>query len=152
MIKVFGIGNTLLCDDAIGVRVLEKLLPAIQTLSPTIMGIIGETNSFFCLDFIEANDLIIIIDSTYLNVTPGTINYIPFSECDRFLAPSYSAHEVNLLKILRLEYPSINGYLIGIEISQIDFSTELSPLLEATLESICNEIFIFLKKAVKAHA
>lgn len=152
MIKVFGVGNVLLCDDAIGVRVLEKLLPYITVLSLPVESIIGETDYLFCLDCINEDDFIIIIDSTYLNIEPGTISYFLLSECDKFITSSQSAHEITLLKMLRLEYPKINGYLIGVEISQITFSLELSPLLKNNLENICKEILQFLEKAVKTYA
>jgi len=149
MIKLFGVGNILLCDDAVGVRVLEKLLPFIKSLSSPIEAFIGETDCFFCLDNINENDFVIIIDATYLNIEPGSVSYFTFSECNRFITPSQSAHEMTLLKILRLEYPKINGYLIGIEIAQITFSLELSMVLQHKLERICNEILKFLESVVK---
>ncbi|WP_069998689.1 hydrogenase maturation protease [Cellulosilyticum sp. I15G10I2] len=152
MIKVFGIGNILLCDDAIGVKVLEKLLPSIKMLSPHIDGIIGEMDYLYCLDCIDTSDFVIIIDSTYLNITPGTVSYIPFSDCECFITHSQSSHEITLLKTLRLEYPYIDGCLIGIEIDKIDFSLELSPVLQNHFESICKEILEFLKKVVKTYA
>ncbi len=152
MIKVFGIGNILLCDDAVGVKVLEKLLPSIKNLSPYIEGIIGETDCLFCLDCINQNDFVIIIDSTYLNINPGAISYIPFSECDKFITSSYSSHEMTLLNMLRIEHPHIDGYLIGIEINKIDFSLELSPILQSHFQSICKEILQFIEKVVKSYA
>lgn len=152
MIKVFGIGNILLCDDGIGVRVLEKLLPTIHSLSPQIEGIIGETNALFCIDCLNADDFVIIIDSTYLNLNPGTISYIPFSECERFITNPSASHQMTLLRLLKLEYPNIKGYLIGIEIERIDFSLDLSDVLEECFEAICTEILQFLKKVVNAHA
>ncbi len=152
MIKVFGIGNILLCDDAIGVRILEKLIDPIKSLSPHIEGIIGETDCYFCMDCIDKDDFIIIIDSTYLDLEPGTISYLPFSECDTFIKTTHSAHEMNLLKMLRSEYPEIQGFLIGIEISRIDFSLELSPTLHTKFDEICKQILLFLEKVVKVYA
>lgn len=148
MIKLFGIGNRLLCDDAIGVKVLEKLVPKIHTLYPMIEPIIGETDYLFCLDCILENDIVLIIDSTYINVEPGTISYFTFQECDRFINFSQSAHEMTLLKILRLEYPKVQGYLIGVEIAKVDFSLELSEALQLKLDRICREILQFLDKLV----
>ncbi|MDF2613788.1 MAG: hydrogenase maturation protease superfamily [Clostridia bacterium] len=152
MIKVFGIGNILLCDDAIGIRVLEALLPYINSLSPYLKAFVGETDCFFCLDCIDEDDYVIIIDATYLGIEPGSISYFTFSECSRFITPLSSAHEMTLLKLLMLEYPAINGCLIGIEIDKIDFSLELSPVLEGKMESICTEILKFLESVVKTYA
>lgn len=152
MIKVFGIGNILLCDDGIGVRVVESLLSDISLLSPAVVGIIGETDCFFCLDQIGENDCVIIIDSTYLGSPPGTVSFFPFSECKRFVTSAQSVHEMSLLKMLLIEYPNIKGYLVGIEIDKIDFSLELSTLLQNNFQAICKEILSFLESVVRTYA
>jgi hydrogenase maturation protease len=145
MIKLFGIGNILLSDDAIGVRVLERLQPDIHKLSPSIEAIVGETDALFCLECITPEDFIIIIDSTYLNTEPGTVSYFKLSECDAFVSASSSSHELTLLHLLRVYYPNLQGYLIGIEIERIDFSFELSLVLQNRLDAICTEILHFLE-------
>lgn len=150
MIKLFGIGNILLGDDAIGVRILERLQPDIHKLSPSIEAIIGETDALFCLDCINPEDFIIIIDSTYLNTEPGTVSCFKLSECDPFVCASSSAHEMTLLHLLRVYYPDIKGYLIGIEIECIDFSFELSSVLQNRFNAICTEILQFLQSLILA--
>ena len=64
MIKVFGIGNILLGDDGIGVRVVEKIKEEIKNISEDIDVIIGETDYLYCLNQIDEDDTIVIIDST----------------------------------------------------------------------------------------
>lgn len=150
-IKLFGIGNILLCDDAIGVRVLERLLPEIHHLFPEVEALIGETNYLYCLDYIHQDDFIIILDSTYLRLEPGTVSCFSFNECDNFITGSQAAHEMTLLKALKLEYPKIQGCLIGIEIARIDFSLELSEKLQSKLENICLEVIQLLHQLTKVH-
>ena len=50
MIKVFGIGNILLGDDGIGVKVVEKLNESIKSIGRDIEVIIGETDYLYCLN------------------------------------------------------------------------------------------------------
>ena len=56
MIKVFGIGNILLCDDGIGVRVAENLKEEIEALGDDIEVIIGKTDVLYCINKIEEDD------------------------------------------------------------------------------------------------
>ena len=118
MIKVFGIGNILLCDDGIGVRVIEYLKDQIIGIDKEIEVIVGETDVMFCLEQIEKEDFIIIVDSTYLNLKPGTITTLSLEQCDVFLNKLNSQHEESILRVLRTELREIKGYLIGIEIGK----------------------------------
>lgn len=148
MIKIFGIGNILLCDDAIGVRIAEKLKDCLISKFDHIKIIIGETDYLYCLSWVEPNDIVIIIDSTYLDLPPATLTLFTLNECDKFLESPSLAHEVTFLSILKHEYPSISGYFIGIEVAIIDFSLTLSPLLGSKLDDICNKILDIINKII----
>lgn len=137
MIKVFGIGNILLCDDGIGVKVIEQLEAEIREIDKAIQVIIGETDVMFCLEQIEKEDFIIIVDSTYLNLKPGTITTLSLEQCDVFLNKLNSQHEEGLLRVLRTEHREIKGYLIGVEIGKIEYSMELSEALKNIFLDIC---------------
>lgn len=141
MIKVFGIGNILLCDDGIGVRVAENLKEDIEALSDDIEVIIGETNAIYCINNIEYDDKIIVIDSTYFMTRPGMMVVKSLDECDEFTNYDYSLHEESLLTLLRKEKRDVKGYLIGIEISHIDYSEKLSKILNRKFKDICNRVY-----------
>lgn len=141
MIKVFGIGNILLCDDGIGVRVAENLKEDIEALSDDIEVIIGETDAIYCINKIEDDDKVIIIDSTYFMTRPGVVVVKSLAECDEFINYDYSPHEESLLSLLRKEKRDIKGYLIGIEISHIDYSEELSKILNKKFKDICTRVY-----------
>lgn len=148
MIKLFGIGNILLCDDAIGVRIAEKLKSYLISKSDLIEIIIGETDFLYCLSCVEPNDRVIIIDSTYLDLPPATISFFTLSEYNKFFKSPYLAHEVTFLSMLIHDYPNISGYFIGIEIAKIDYSLTLSPLLENKLDDLCNKILGFINEII----
>ena len=59
MIKIFGLGNILLCDDGIGVRVLESLREKLNQLGKDIELIIGETDYKYCIEQVKDDDFII---------------------------------------------------------------------------------------------
>lgn len=137
MIKVFGIGNLLLSDDGIGVRVVEELKDQLISLKDTIEVFVGETDYLYCLDKISDNDFVIIVDGTYFETNAGKITVLSFEDCDEFLQHSSTSHDENLLKVLRTEAPHINGVLIGIEIGKVSYSLELSPELQEKFSTIC---------------
>ncbi|MBC5630557.1 hydrogenase maturation protease [Clostridium sp. NSJ-6] len=141
MIKVFGIGNILLCDDGIGVRVAENLKEEIEALGDDIEVIIGKTDVLYCINKIEEDDEVIIIDSTYFMTRPGAVTVKSLDRCDEFINYDYSPHEESLLSLLRKERRDVKGYLIGIEISHIDYSEELSKILNRKFKDICTRVY-----------
>lgn len=141
MIKVFGIGNILLCDDGIGVRVAENLKEEIEALGDDIEVIIGKTDVLYCINKIEEDDEVIIIDSTYFMTRPGAVTVKSLDRCDELINYDYSPHEESLLSLLRKERRDVKGYLIGIEISHIDYSEELSKILNRKFKDICTRVY-----------
>ncbi|ACD53173.1 hydrogenase maturation protease [Clostridium botulinum] len=140
MIRIFGVGNVLLCDDGIGVKVCQCIKEKFKSYK-SIKFIIGETDLLYCLDYIEdmtSNDIAVIIDSTCFENIPGKVTLKSFKECDEFINMSFESHSETLLKVLRRDYRYINGYLIGIEISKIDYSLDLSVELTNKFDDICN--------------
>lgn len=141
MIKVFGIGNIILCDDGIGVRVAENLKEEIEALGDDIEVIIGKTDVLYCINKIEEDDEVVIIDSTYFMTRPGAVTVKSLDRCDEFINYDYSPHEESLLSLLRKERRDVKGYLIGIEISHIDYSEELSKILNRKFKDICTRVY-----------
>lgn len=152
MMKIFGIGNILLGDDGVGVRVVEKIKEEIKNISEDIDVIIGETDYLYCINQIEDDDTIVIIDSTYLDIKPSYVSYFDFKDCNRFIRYFNSQHESNLVKSLLIEELNIKGYLIGIEISKVDFSLELSKPIKDNFNNICLDVLKYIKEIYKDYA
>lgn len=145
MMKVIGIGNILLSDDGIGIRVVEELRKE-EAFEDNIEFIIGETDFYYCLDNINQGDFLIIIDSTILGKEPGAVTVIPFQDCDKFMVGVITEHGDSLIKVLRRENRTVKGICIGIEADTITYSTELSNTLKDSLQPILQEV-----KKVIAH-
>lgn len=139
MIKVIGIGNILLCDDGIGVRIVERLQTQ-NSHSDKVKYIVGDTDFWYCLDNIDRSDYLFIIDSTYLGKEPGSITEISLEECDKYLLNSLTEHGDNFVNVLRREEPDIRGTFIGIEVETIDYSIDLSKTLENKLDFLAVEV------------
>lgn len=148
MIRVFGVGNVLLCDDGIGVKVCEKIKTKYKS-NKDIDFIIGETDVMYCLDFIEKmqhEDTVIIVDSTCFGNDCGKIKLFKFEECDRFFNENMDNHNENLLKVIRKDYRHLKGYLIGIEVGKIEYSLDISKELESKFKDICVEVNRIIEK------
>ena len=152
MMKIFGIGNILLGDDGVGVRVVEKIKEEIKNISEDIYVIIGETDYLYCLNQIEQDDTIVIIDSTYLDIKPGYVSYFDLKDCNRFIKYFNSQHESNLVKSILIENLNIKGYLIGIEIDKVDYSLELSKSIKDNFYNICLDVLKYIKEIYKDYA
>ena len=152
MMKIFGIGNILLGDDGVGVRVVEKIKEEIKNISQDIDVIIGETDYLYCLSQINQDDTIVIIDSTYLDIKPGYVSYFDLKDCNRFIKYFNSQHESNLVKSILIENLNVKGYLIGIEIGKVDFSLELSKTIKDNFYNICLDVLKYIKEIYKDYA
>ena len=152
MIKIFGIGNVLLSDDGIGVRIVEHLRDKLMDLNEyykqydeEIAVIIGENDYLYCLNNIKEDDYIIIIDATCFMIKPATVTIRNLKECDEFIEGDFigelSTHEESFLNSVRREKNNIDGWLIGIEVSKIDYSLQLSKELSKKFNFISYSVF-----------
>lgn len=132
-------------DDGIALKVLENIDKDIEKLKEAlevkkeIEIIIGETDFMYCLDNIDNNDFIIILDSTALGVNPGNITTLSFDEYKGYLN-CVSQHGLNLVNMLISYKKNVDGIIIGIEASDIDFNFDISDTLKLKFRSICRDV------------
>lgn len=140
MIKVFGIGNTLLSDDGIGIKVAKYLLENKHMINKNIDIIIGEKDYVNCINNIEEGDEVIIINSTYFNIPPGMITKTSLENFAEAVSGDITSNDIKFLNSLRKKYKKVTGYLIGIEIDKIDYSINLSERLNEKFYDICYSV------------
>ncbi len=100
-ILVLGLGNILLSDEAVGVRVVNHLqgLPAADTQGLTLMD--GGTMGLSLLVAMEDADAMIVIDAAVLGEKPGAVKIFEGSDMDYFLRHrGRSPHDIGLDDIL----------------------------------------------------
>lgn len=143
-VKVFGIGNRIMGDDGIGVLITEALLKeqaSLMVLQDQPEYIVGETDVDYCLDKIDGEDNIVLIDAVLSGREAGTITLF---SADEFLDEGYgpiSLHECHLVKEIQRVY-AMTPTVIGIEIDprHIQYCRGLSPTLNAHSDKIIGQV------------
>ena len=134
---VLGLGNTLLGDEGVGVRVVEQLAQLGER--PGVEWMDGGTLSFTLAGPIAEADHLIVVDAANLQGKSGDLQVFLNEEMDHFIGSGKmsSVHEVSLVDLLSItalsaDLPSPRA-LIGIQPLQVDWSESLSPEVEAAL-------------------
>ncbi len=142
-IVVLGIGNILLRDDGVGVRVVEHLRGEPRSPAPEFID--GGTLSFSLLELIATADAMLVADAAELGEIPGTVRLFEDESMDRFLsgARHRSVHEVSLSDVLDMARLSDclpkRRALLSIQPMTIDWGEALSPELAASFEAACTQ-------------
>lgn len=147
---VLGIGNILLGDDGVGIRLVERLRSA--GAFPGTDCIDGGTLGFGLLAHLEQADAMLVIDAAELDAAPGTIRVFEDEAMDRYLASPRrrSVHEVglsDLLDMARLQdcLPRRRA-LLCIQPAHVDWSGALSEPVVAALPSADSRIAAILER------
>lgn len=136
-IKVIAVGNTLMEDDGIAIVVLEKLKE--KLIDRNIEAIIGETDFQYCISSIEDGDFIFFIDAVYYGKNPGAIIVNPLEKY-RYKKKYYTQHSYSVFDLIKLYFKDISGYIIGIEIGEINFMYGLSKALQNNVDIISENV------------
>ena len=161
---VLGIGNRLMGDDGIGLRVVGELERKYasgqsafqgQNTAPERTGtlenlkyIAGETDTGYCLSCLALGDSCVIIDAGSSGKEPCSVDVQTLQEVFSRDRPLLSFHDFNLLHAMKRENLIKEGILITIEISSIEFSLELSPVMKAQFYRIVGEVEEIIKHYV----
>ena len=144
---ILGIGNRLMMDDGIGVRVVEEL--SSRNTHHNVHYVVGETDIYYCMQQIRESSNIIIVDAARLGNKPGAVNIIPLQNSSSNLIQSLFAHESHILNEIKLIGKNINGIFIGIEPYKIEYSINLSPVLQEQFFTIVDIIGNIIKTYIK---
>ena len=132
-IAVVGVGNILLKDEGIGVKVVKELeskfsFPANVTL------IDGGTAGHHLVNMLAGFDLIIVIDAVQGGEKPGTIFRFTLDQIPFELNTHLSVHQVSVLEALNqvtLLGENQKVIFVGIEPEDISpWGMELTPVIE----------------------
>jgi hydrogenase maturation protease len=136
-VLVLGVGNSLLCDDGAGLRLLDELRGP-NPWPERVEWVDGGTQGIALLWVLSQRRAAIILDAVKLGSAPGTVHVLGMDDLRRFgPAGSVSAHEGNALQLLGAaeligELPE-HVTVVGIEPAGIRTGVGLSPPVEAAL-------------------
>ena len=148
-IVVLGVGNTLLSDEGIGVRAIEKL-QLDYDLPPEVVVIDGGTTGMEMLEDLSNADHIVIIDAVRGGKAPASIIKLVDEQVPMFFKTKLSPHQIGLSDVLATlafigEQPG-GVTVIGVEPVSLETSMSLSPQVEAQLPQVIELIVAELSK------
>ena len=144
-ILVLGIGNTLLADDGVGVRIVESLRGD-PDMSEHLL-IDGGVSSFFSLlSHLEDAQAMLVVDAADLEAAAGTVSVFESGEMDRFIRRTRgrSVHEIGLADLM--DMARLHGCLppqralVCVQPERIDWGDALSPAVQAATPSVCRQV------------
>ena len=148
-VAVLGLGNILLCDQGVGVHIINKLEQNYNFI-PHVRIIDGGTSGIDLLHQFEDNDKIIIIDSVDFSKGPGFIQCLTDNEITTLFNTNKSPRQTGLLDIIAnlklLKKEPLQIYLIGIQPTTIETGLRLSDQIEQNINKIFEMIFTKLKE------
>jgi hydrogenase maturation protease len=129
---VLGIGNTILTDEAAGVRAAEALEKA-YALPADVQVIDGGTSGMEMIEDLAGADLLIVLDVVKSGNAPGTLVRIAGDAVPRFFRRKLSPHQIGLPDVLAsLELlGTMPGAIIvhGVEPVSLELGTEMTETI-----------------------
>jgi hydrogenase maturation protease len=142
-ILVLGIGNLLMTDDGIGVRVVQ-LLGERYRFPERVTILEGGTLGLDLLPSLENVQRLVIVDALDIGAAPGTLVRLSGGEIPPALETRLSPHQIGLKELLTVA--SLLGQapgdtvLWGVQPESIEMALRLSPPVEAQLEPLAGKV------------
>jgi hydrogenase maturation protease len=139
-IVVLGVGNILLKDEGVGVRVIEQLQRQ-YTLPESVRVVDGGTQGLWLLSTIQQADHLIVVDAVLGGDEPGTIYRLTKNDLPKGLRVKQSAHDSDLVEALNLcallEAEPKSVVVVGIEPADIQpFGVDLTEKIAAKVDEL----------------
>ena len=145
-ILILGLGNILLGDEGVGVRVIEQLLT--HPLPDQIEVIDGGTAGYELINFFEGKEKVIIVDAVKTNDTPGSVYKMDLSLVQEDETVQLSLHQIGLKNVFKMASlmdlnPEVT--LVGIvpknyQDYHIGLSDEVEKAIPLAIETVLKEI------------
>jgi len=141
---VLGLGNILLGDEGVGVRVVERLLEQYE-FPEEVRVMDGGTLGLDLLPYLEEASRLLVIDAVQARKAPGTLVRMAGDEIPVFLdASKVSPHQEGLQDLLAVAM--LKGYLPdevvfwGAQIEALGVGLELSSAVAAQVDILVDKV------------
>ena len=147
-VLVLGIGNILLCDEGVGVRVIEQM----QKLQiPDHVELVdGGTAGADLLDVLAERQKVIIIDAVQADCKPGTMLRFTIDDLIHPNGVGMSLHEIGLGEALtmtkQLGCAPKDVVVFGIKPKNIECGLELSAEIAASVPKVIDMVLAEIAK------
>lgn len=148
-ILVLGLGNILLGDEGVGVRVVERLHEKYE-LPDEVQALDGGVRGLALLPYLEGVRRLLIVDAVAAGKEPGSLIRMEGDDVPAFLSPKVSPHQEGLADLLiaaRLTdlYPE-EVVLWGVEPAVTETGLELSPPVAARVDDLVERVVEELRR------
>jgi hydrogenase maturation protease len=142
-VLVLGIGNLVMSDDGVGVRVVQQLQREYRC-AENVEIMDGGTLGLDLLPKLEGIDHLIVVDAVETGREPGTCVRLAGEELPTALETKVSAHQMGLRDLLSvarlLGHSPGEMVLIGVQPGSIKMDTELTPEVAAVLQVLVGNV------------
>ncbi len=152
---IIGVGNLLLKDEGVGVRVARELQK--RALPQEVEVCDGGVGGIGLLDYFRGTSRLLLIDAAEMRMKPGAVfRFTPREIKDFGPGIKFSTHDMGLAEVLKLAHAlglcPEEVEIIGIQPQEISWGEELSPAVQASfpqvVELIMKEISSFMAEEV----
>lgn len=148
-ITVLGVGNILLSDEGVGVRVIERLSQ--QYVFPDNVQVIdGGVLGVRLMGIIGGTDVLIVVDAVKHNGAPGTLYRLADDEVPRRVLAKQSMHQMDLPEVLALcSAIDKNPRTVVLGVEPEDISTmdvALTPTISAKVDDLAAMVLAELEQ------
>jgi hydrogenase maturation protease len=142
-VLILGLGNILLQDEGVGVRVVEQLQRQYQ-ITGAVEVLDGGTAGMSLLEHIRNRDHLIVVDAVKTGQAPGTVITLSGDEVPAFFQSRVSPHQMGLADMLAAlelmgEKPT-EVTVIGVEPQNLDVGLELSALVSTRMDTLVGRL------------
>lgn len=148
-VLVLGIGNLIMSDDGVGVRVVQLLAERFGfPAGVTVLD--GGTLGLDLLPRLEGVDRLLVVDAVETGRAPGTLVRLTGEDVPAVLETKISPHQVGLKDLLTVA--TLQGFapremvLWGVQPERIEPGMELSPAVAVQLEPLAEKILAELAR------
>ena len=145
---VLGLGNILLADEGVGVRVIERLQEQ-YNFPEEVQVMDGGTLGPDLLPYLEDASRLLVIDAVQARKPAGTLVRLAGDEIPAFLdAAKVSVHQEGLADLLAVA--TLKGYLPeevifwGVQIESLGVSLDLSPAVASQIDALVEKVLVEL--------
>jgi len=142
-VLVLGIGNLVMSDDGVGVKVVQQLQRE-YSCAENVEIMDGGTLGLDLLPKMEELDHLIVVDAVETGYKPGTCIRLTGEELPIALETKLSPHQMGLKDLLSvaqlLGHSPGEMVLIGVQPGSIEMDTELTPEVNAVLQDLVDNV------------
>jgi hydrogenase maturation protease len=148
-VLVLGIGNVLMTDDSVGIRVINELERRFR-FPESVELLDGGTSGIELLSHIAKRDYLVIVDAIKSDFPPGTVVKVEGEDVPAKFMTRISPHQLGLSDLLAAatltgELPK-QMVLFGIEPKRVELGLEMTEEVTANFEKLVGVVVDELKR------